>query len=117
MIEKHLTLSKIVKFEDHEAALNPDELTEFVALMRACFSAVGTPGAMHASEDEYRRKTRKHVVALRDIEPGVAVEPHMVGLLRTSSADAIYDARAVYGKRTKGRIASDSAVSRKMVEE
>ena len=116
LIEKHLTLSKIMKFEDFEAALDPDELAAFVALMHACFSAVGKREAVHASEDEYRRKTRKHVVALRDIEAGSTIEPRMVGLLRTSSADAIYDARAVYGTRTKRRIATGAAVSKTMLD-
>lgn len=116
LLEKHLTLSKIMKFEDFEAALDPGELAEFVVLMRACFSALGTQSAQHASEDEYRSKTRKHVVALRDIEPGNKIEPPMVGLLRTSSAGALHDVRAVYGKRAKSRIARGSALSQSMLE-
>lgn len=116
LLEKHLTLSKVMKFEDHEAALDPDELAEFVALMHACFSALGTRDAQHASEDEYRSKTRKHVVALRDIEAGSTVEPSMVGLLRTSSAAALHDVRAVYGKRAKSRITRGSALTSSMLE-
>jgi N,N'-diacetyllegionaminate synthase len=116
LLEKHLTLSKIMKFEDFEAALDPGELAEFVVLMRACFSALGTPGARHASEEEYHNKTRKHVVALRDIEPGSPIEPQMVGLLRTSSAGALHDVRAVYGKRAKSRIKRGSALTSSMLE-
>lgn len=115
-LEKHLTLSKIMKFEDFEAALDPGELAEFVGLMRACFSALGTQGARHASEDDYRSKTRKHVVALSDIEPGSTIEPQMVGLLRTSGTGALHDVRAVYGKRAKSRIARGAALSQSMLE-
>lgn len=115
-LEKHLTLSKIMKFEDHEAALSPDEFAEFVVEMRACFNSIGTDAAMHPSELDYRKKTRKHVVAARDIAPGEIIEPDMIVLLRTSSTEAIYDARSVYGRRAIARIGTRSAVVESMLE-
>lgn len=111
VIEKHLTLSKVMKFEDHEAALNPDEFAEFVVQMRACFSSIGQGDTMHDSELDYRKKTRKHVVAARDVAAGEIIEPGMIVLLRTSSTDAIYDARTVYGRRAKTKIENGSAIS------
>jgi sialic acid synthase SpsE len=116
VIEKHLTLSKVMKFEDHEAALSPDELAEFVARMRETFAAVGTSDAMHDSELQYRTKTRKHVVALQDIEAGSVIDARSLGLLRTSSADPIYAVREVSGRRAKTRIAKGSAVSQSALE-
>lgn len=116
VIEKHLTLSKVMKFEDHEAALSPDELAEFVAQSRACFAAMGTPDAMHPTELEYRAKTRKHVVALKDIEPGTRIEARSLGLLRTSSPDPIYAVREVSGRRAKTRIVRGSAVTSALLE-
>ena len=116
VIEKHLTLSKIMKFEDHEAALSPDEFAEFVTQMRACDSALGTDTAMHAAELEYRKKTRKHAVAARAIAAGETIGPDMIGLLRTASTDAIYDARSVYGRRAKTAIGAGSAISEKLLE-
>jgi len=116
LIEKHLTLSKIMKFEDHEAALSPDEFADFVAQIRACFDALGDDARMHASELDYRKKTRKHVVASRNISAGEKIDPAMVGLLRTSSADAIYDARSVYGRRAKSGIKIGTAVAKTMLE-
>ena len=116
LVEKHLTLFKAMKFEDHEAALNPDEFAEFVAQMRACFNAIGTDTAMHPSELEYRTKTRKHVVAARKIAAGETIDPGMVSLRRTSSTDVIYDARSVYGRRAKTAVEANSAVFTTMLE-
>jgi N,N'-diacetyllegionaminate synthase len=116
VFEKHLTLSRIMKFEDHEAALSPDEFADFVVQMRACFSALGTDAAMHASELAYRRNTRKHVVAARNIAPGETVVPDMIALLRTSSTEPVYDARSVYGRRAKTNIGTGSAISESLLE-
>lgn len=116
LLEKHLTLSKVMKFEDYEAALNPDEFAEFVAQMRTCFDAIGTDTAMHPSELDYRTKTRKHVVAARKIASGEIIDPGMIGLRRTSSTDVIYDARSVYGRRVKVAVAADSAIVTTMLE-
>lgn len=118
VLEKHLTLAKAMQFEDHEAALNPDELAEFVTRMRECDAALGEEAAqqtMHPSELEYRKKTRKHVVAARDIARGEVVEAGVLGLLRTSSEDVIYDARAVCGRRAAEPITRGTAVSEKML--
>ncbi len=41
VLEKHLTLGKIMKLEDHESALNPDEFLEFTQTIRACSQALG----------------------------------------------------------------------------
>lgn len=117
VFEKHLTLSKIMKFEDHEAALSPDEFADFVVQMRACLSALGADAAMHPAELDYRRNTRKHVVAARNIAPGETVAPDMIALLRTSSTNAIYDARLVYNRRAKANIGAGSAISESMLEE
>jgi N,N'-diacetyllegionaminate synthase len=116
VIEKHLTLSKVMKLEDHEAALSPDELAEFVERMHECIAAVGSRGAMHESELQYRTKTRKHVVALKDIEAGSVVDARSVGLLRTSSTEPVYAVGEVAGKRAKTRIAKGSAVTAAALE-
>ena len=41
VLEKHLTLGRIMKIEDHESALNPDEFLEFSQTMRGCIAALG----------------------------------------------------------------------------
>lgn len=120
LLEKHLTLSSVMKFEDNESALNPDEFADFAARMRECFSALGFNGgplpAMHAAELEYRTKTRKHVVTARAIARGQVIQPDMIGLRRTSGVGALDDARKVCGRRARGDIAAGIAVTDSMLE-
>lgn len=122
VIEKHLTLAQAMKLEDHESALNPDEFAAFVAQMRACHAAFGTCRSdvedfgMGQSEREYRRKVRKHVVALRDLAAGAELKPEDLGLKRTSSGEPCDDLAAAYGKRLTSAVRRDQAIAPDMLE-
>jgi len=123
LIEKHLTLSQIMKFEDYEAALNPDEFASFVQLMRQCHSAVGRVDpsrpdfGMHDSEKAYRVMTHKHVVATKNLKAGTKLTPEMLALKRTSSDRSIYDLREVYGKVLSKDVGLDMAIVKEMLKE
>src|SRR3990167_2341508 len=41
VFEKHLTLGRVMKLEDYEAALNPDEFLEFSQIMWSCMQSLG----------------------------------------------------------------------------
>lgn len=105
VFEKHLTLAKSMKLEDHESALNPDEFAEFSAALRECAQSLGSVSeteeflGMRQSERLYREKTRKHVVARTRLSVGTLVSASDIALKRTSAKDAIQDARMVIGKR------------------
>ena len=122
VLEKHLTLARILKLEDHESAMNPDEFGQFVAQARACFSAMGAAVGgtadfgMSREEADYRRKVRKHVVALRDLAAGSVLTPADLGLKRTSSTEACDDLALVYGRRLNVAARRDQAISRTMLE-
>lgn len=122
VIEKHLTLAKVLKLEDYEAALNPDEFSEFVRLMRQGEEALGEsssgsrwiPGA---SEQAYRAMTRKHVVAMQELRAGQRIESRMVGLKRTPHPDPIHDVREVIGCELRRSLCKDDPISRDDVSE
>jgi len=122
LLEKHLTLSKLMQFEDYESALNPDEFATFVHNMKECYTAIGLTDAtrsdfgMHASEESYRAATRKHVVAARPIPAGTKIEPDMVSLKRTSSPTYIQDIRASYGRTYAEDLAADQAVTPELLK-
>jgi N,N'-diacetyllegionaminate synthase len=104
IFEKHLTLAQTLKLEDHEAALNPDQFSEFATALRACEEAFGkaassTDFGMAQSELDYRQWTRKHVVACQPIKAGTIISPDAVVLKRTPSKDILTDLDSVYGKR------------------
>lgn len=104
VLEKHLTLGKVMKMEDHESALNPDEFDEFVYIINECASAFGKQKQisndfqMSLSEKQYRKNIRRHVVSSRDLKKGTVIKPSDLILKRSSSDDIIYDMSIAYDK-------------------
>ena len=71
VIEKHITISRTLKMEDYESALSPEEFVTFVAKVRELETAMGKySGDMLPVEEEYRKTTRKHVVAALRLRAG-----------------------------------------------
>lgn len=114
-MEKHLTLAKVMKMEDHESALNPDEFLEFTTYVKECASALGDSSIcedfnMSESENSYRSQIRRHAVAAHDLEAGTTIEPTDIVLKRTSADEVITDLSLVYQKTTKQGIKGNSAI-------
>lgn len=115
VIEKHLTLGRNMKLEDHESALNPDEFQEFVAIIRVCASAIGEVSAandfgMSAPEAAYRIAIRRHVVAARPLAAGAVIAPSDLALKRTSAEQPIGELSRACGRRLKRDLALDAAL-------
>ena len=113
VIEKHLTLGRGMKLEDHESALNPDEFLEFTQAVRGCAVAMGTVTdaddfGMSAAEQGYRAMIRRHVVAARELPAGTTLTPADLVLKRTSVAEAVTDLRVAYGVTLLRPLAQDS---------
>ena len=72
---------------------------------------------MHESEKLYRQKTRKHVIAARDIAAGAVLTPRDVVLKRSTSTAPIYDARAAIGCRLRRALAAGTAVATSDLED
>lgn len=71
VIEKHFTLDRSMDGPDHRASLEPGELKEMVAGIRAVTTALGDGRKRPtASELPNRKAARKSIVAARDIEAG-----------------------------------------------
>ena len=103
IIEKHLTLGKIMKMEDHESALNPDEFLDYTKTIRDCFLALGNTVlsddfGMSNSEKSYRKMIRRHVTSYKDLKKGTVLSSEDLVLKRTASENLIYDISLVYDK-------------------
>lgn len=103
-IEKHLTLGGVMKLEDHESALNPDDFAVFTSVIRDCAKAFGhstdAPDfGMSESERGYRKMIRRHVVARCDIPAGSSLKPNDLTLKRTAVDDALTSLDEVYGRQ------------------
>lgn len=115
VLEKHLTLAKNLKMEDHESALNPDEFLEYVNFIRNCSSAIGfvkndVDFGMSESEFGYRKMIRRHVVTIDQIYQGNVINSNNLALKRTSSTQALTEISEVEGKIATKPISSNSPV-------
>ena len=116
VIEKHLTLGRVMKLEDHESALNPDEFYEFSKVVRDCEKAIGKSQniedySMSEAEQGYRKMIRRHVVTTRDLTKGMKITPADVILKRTSSEHVLTDISQVYQRTLKYDILKNNPVS------
>jgi len=101
VIEKHITVSRILKMEDYESALAPDAFSEFVAGIRELDAAKGQYSEeMIPTEVFYRKDTRKHVVADRPIKAGQTIKESDVVLRRAGTLETASDIADVIGKKT-----------------
>ena len=114
-LEKHLTLGKSMKLEDHESALNPDEFLEFAQTIRNCEKAIGNFAevenfGMSQSEEDYRKMIRRHVVANRNLLVGESIGSDDLVLKRTSSDRAITDLQVMYQKILRRTVDRNSPI-------
>jgi N,N'-diacetyllegionaminate synthase len=116
VLEKHLTLGQVMKLEDHESALNPDEFSEFVRVMRGCDEAIGaTAGGedfgMSESEKCYRNTIRRHVVSTRSLAKDSLLTPADLTLKRTSEENPLMDLVQAYSKRVRSDLLANAPVT------
>jgi N,N'-diacetyllegionaminate synthase len=119
--EKHITLGTVMKLEDHESAMNPDEFALCVSQIRKCAVAIGRVEAgagdfgMSESETRYRNAMHKHVVASRGLSAGTVLTPETLSMKRTSATDAIYEPSSLLGKRLIRSVGCDQPITPAMV--
>ena len=116
VLEKHLTLGKVMKLEDYESALNPDEFLEFTQSIQECYSAMGESNlledfGMSIAEQEYRKKIRRHVVASKNLELGAVIGPNDLALKRTSAKDAVTDIGKMYNMKLKEHLVQNQPIT------
>jgi sialic acid synthase SpsE len=116
VFEKHLTLGKVMKLEDHESALNPDEFAEFCGTLRDCAAAFGSSAdaedfGMSESEQGYRKMIRRHVIAARDLKAGTMLGAADLMLKRSAASEFVTDLEAAYGKTLSRAIAAGTPLS------
>lgn len=121
VIEKHLTLGQVMKLEDHESALNPDQFLEFSQTLRGCAQALGSASnamdfGMSESEQAYRKMIRRHVVAGGDLKAGLVLSPSDLVLKRTSSNQIMTDLAPVYGKNLKRDVLKNTPLAAADIE-
>lgn len=87
VLEKHITHDRRKKGADHQAALNPDEFHKFTAMVRDLDKALGGGEIKPLTEAElqYRKYSRKSLVANREIAKGDMLRSHDFKVLRAET--------------------------------
>lgn len=116
LLEKHMTLNRVLEMEDFESALNPDEFSVYCNRLREASKAIGNSHqngnyGMSVEETGYRNAIRRHVVAAHNISMGQTLSPFDVALKRTSSIAPITDLEIVYGKTVAADIKVDAPIT------
>lgn len=110
VIEKHLTLSKILKMEDYESAYNPDEFYYYVQMINNTISILGADHVsennfkLSRKENNYLKNISRQYIFKKDIRKNTILNSDMFFLKRTSSTKAIsanYDINKKILKKTK----------------
>ena len=122
VLEKHITSASVMREEDYESALNPDEFARYVVNMRQSYAAMGSAAdqadfGMSQAEQHYRHAMKKHVVAARDLPTGTRLAAGDLAMKRTGSTGAVLrDVRAAEGKRLKRAVPRDQAIAAEDLE-
>ena len=104
VLEKHLTLARCLKLEDSESALSPDEMKEFIKIIRGVSNSFidreSTSDDFHLpnSELKYRESFARHVVSTKYLSKGHLVTTADICMKRSSSASPILSKEQVLGK-------------------
>lgn len=99
VIEKHITLDRSEKGIDHESALNPNEFRKFVSRVRKTELAIGSgENAFSENEENYRLKTKKSIVAKRDIKAGEVLAREALAFRRARRGISPMEVDTVIGK-------------------
>ncbi|KAM9770597.1 N-acetylneuraminate-9-phosphate synthase-like [Menidia menidia] len=118
VIERHITLNKTWKGSDHEASLEPSELTELVRSIRLVERALGTGlKQMLPCEKPCHDKLGKSVVAKVKIPKGTPLTVDMMAVkVAEPMGVAAEDIFQLVGKTVKEDVEEDESITPEVVE-
>lgn len=123
VIEKHLTIERDgLELEDYVSALNYNEFKKMVELVRDVenFSNIGEHGngyTLGERETQYRKNTKKALLAKHHLKKGDIIKDQDIVFLRTGEkVDEIMDIDQLIGKKVKKDIDSLSVIRKEYLE-
>lgn len=118
LLEKHFTIDRTMEGPDHPFAIEPTELRELVAGVRAVEAALGDgrlTGPSQAEADEMYKLARRSIIAARDIPRGSAITREMLTIKRPGWGIAPKHLDLVIGRTARVDIPFDEIVTWEMV--
>lgn len=112
VIEKHFTLDRTLPGPDHRASLEPLELAELVAGIRAVEASLGTGiKAPQPSEANTRQVARRSLIAAQEIPSGTVLERGHLDALRPGTGIPPIDLDRVVGRRTRASLRAGQMIT------
>ena len=117
-IVKHFTLDRNLKMMDYESALNPNELEEFIEVLREVEKTLGPNKFTEFSEEEktYRRYVKKSIVAKRDILKGERLTKEDIAFKRAEGGLSPSDTKEILGKSINKNIQKNNIITKNDLE-
>lgn len=111
LIEKHFTLDKSKMGMDNNMAIEPDEFAQLIKNCHNVYEAMGSYQRV-VSEAEYaqRKKMRRSVIALHDLENGHVLTRDDLGAKRPGSGIPISEIDSLVGKKLNRNIVADTLI-------
>jgi N,N'-diacetyllegionaminate synthase len=120
ILEKHFTISKSLKLEDSESALEASEFKNFVFSLKEIsqsFSQITNFNKYHISQNEknYMNKIKRNVVAKKNINKNTVIKNSDVLLKRTADKNKIYNLNFCVGKISRINVKKNSSLQKKFL--
>ncbi len=99
-IEKHFTINKNMEGPDHKASLNPEELNEFVSLIRECEIIMGN-GVKLCKDSELNTKSvaRRSLFFNRNMKAGEIIQEKDLIALRPNDGICVSNYEELLGRK------------------
>jgi len=108
IIEKHITISKILKIEDYESAYNPDEFYDFVSIIKDCQQIINTKNLnkfkLNRKEIKYSSAISRNYISKKKILKNSILNENMFDLKRSPNPKALKHPLGLKGKVLKKNI-------------
>jgi len=114
LLEKHFTLDRTLPGPDHSFAIEPEELRELLAGIRAIESALGNgrlEGPSDAEAEEMYRLARRSVIAARAIPAGSPIAREQLTVKRPGYGIAPKDIDRLVGRVARVDIEADEPIT------
>ncbi|ERJ17545.1 N-acetylneuraminic acid synthetase protein [Salinisphaera shabanensis E1L3A] len=113
VLEKHFTFDKHRPGFDHRYALSPEQLHDYVAVVRGAKSAMHFDRTSRLSaEMQTAVRARRGLYARRDLEVGTELQPSDVEIVRPSGPLAASEMDLVVGMRVEEKIFAHQAIDK-----
>ncbi len=112
VIEKHFTLDKTLKGNDHYHAMAPDDLEKLIRNIRTVDAALGQyRKAPLPCETASRKQARRSIVAARTIAAGEIIAPQDVTFKRPGTGISPADLDKIIGRAARRTIQEDALIA------